>query len=109
MWDIGANIGIYSILAAKWGAFVTAFEPHPLIFCRLLENIQLNSVSNNIEALPIAIDSATVRLGTPNMIKIGVYGREMEISRIRAPKKRIAQERRIQAATRPHTDSAVWA
>lgn len=43
--DVGANIGVYSIVAAKRGAEVTCFEPNPDV-ARLLErNLRLNGVT----------------------------------------------------------------
>lgn len=47
--DVGANIGVYSLLAAsRVGAEgrVIAFEPGPQALHRLVENIQLNSLGN---------------------------------------------------------------
>lgn len=48
--DIGANIGYYSILAAKLNSKikVLAFEPSPGAFCFLSENIRLNHLKNII-------------------------------------------------------------
>jgi FkbM family methyltransferase len=48
-YDIGANIGVYSILAARRmgrGGKVYAFEPHSANFTRLLENIAVNNLEN---------------------------------------------------------------
>lgn len=42
--DIGAHIGVFSILAAKYGAEVLAFEPSPENFKILNKNISLNEV-----------------------------------------------------------------
>jgi FkbM family methyltransferase len=41
--DIGANIGIYSLSAARLGSRVFAFEPNPRVFPDLQNNIQLNN------------------------------------------------------------------
>jgi len=46
-YDIGANIGVYSILAASRagkGGRVYAFEPHGANFARLIDNIALNNL-----------------------------------------------------------------
>ena len=45
-WDVGANIGLYSIVAAKLGAMVYAFEPHVGNAAALLRNVQANDVKN---------------------------------------------------------------
>ena len=42
--DIGANLGLHSILMSKLGWQVRAFEPDPEHFPRLLENLDLNRV-----------------------------------------------------------------
>jgi len=44
--DIGANIGLFSIIAAKRNSLVYSFEPTPKIFKRLEENIKLNDFKN---------------------------------------------------------------
>ena len=57
--DIGANVGLISLLAAKKvgkTGKVYAFEPVPKIFARLQENIALNGF-NNVEPVPLALSS----------------------------------------------------
>lgn len=44
--DVGANIGYYSLLLAKLGAAVHAFEPSPQNLIRLRRNISLNPSFN---------------------------------------------------------------
>lgn len=44
--DVGANIGTYALLAASMvrrRGRVDAFEPHPVSFARLVENVRLNA------------------------------------------------------------------
>lgn len=50
LWDIGANVGAYSILAAKLcpGASVISFEPFIPNFAHLWENITLNGVTAQV-------------------------------------------------------------
>lgn len=43
--DIGANTGAYSLIAASRGIEVVAFEPHGPTFARLKENIHLNDLN----------------------------------------------------------------
>lgn len=55
VYDVGANIGIIALHAWRLGpAQVVAFEPEPLNYARLVENIALNRASN-ILALPLAL------------------------------------------------------
>lgn len=55
--DVGANIGIYSLYAAQKinNIQVYAFEPDPLNFISLLKNIEINSLSNIIHPLNLAV------------------------------------------------------
>jgi FkbM family methyltransferase len=48
LFDIGANIGIYSILAAAWNpkGTVVAVEPMPANFARLCQNAVVNELQN---------------------------------------------------------------
>lgn len=43
-YDIGANMGFYSVLAGSRGARVIAFEPHPQARDLLMRNLELNDV-----------------------------------------------------------------
>lgn len=52
MVDIGANIGIYSLYAAKCGHKVIAFEPQALNFACLTVNIMDNQLGGKIKAYP---------------------------------------------------------
>lgn len=46
VWDIGANIGLYTLYAAKRGAVVFAFEPHAANTANLLRNIAHNGFND---------------------------------------------------------------
>ena len=54
--DIGSNIGSYTILAAKEaGANVIAFEPIPSTFQVLEKNIELNAISALVHPLNVGV------------------------------------------------------
>jgi FkbM family methyltransferase len=56
VYDVGAGIGIYAVMAAKYrGAPVIAFEPSYGAFRDLCENLLLNGCDGRVTALPIAL------------------------------------------------------
>jgi len=60
MWDVGANIGLYSIYAAKAkNVQVVAFEPSVFNLEFLAKNIHVNQLQKNIVIFPLALSSAT--------------------------------------------------
>jgi len=46
VFDIGANLGLFSLLSASKGAHVVSFEPSRLLAARFSENVALNSLPN---------------------------------------------------------------
>jgi FkbM family methyltransferase len=57
-WDVGANIGLYSIAAAKFrGVSVVAIEPDLMNARMLYENVLRNGVSDYVTILPVAVAS----------------------------------------------------
>lgn len=55
LWDIGANVGIYSLYAAlERGARVMAFEPMRENFEALQANVRLNKIGDKVSAIPLA-------------------------------------------------------
>ena len=64
--DIGANIGIYSIMMAKSGLRCHAFEPMSENFRALVENIELNHLAD-------VITPHSVALGSENAIRQFTY------------------------------------
>ncbi len=55
LFDIGANIGLYSLYAAKKGVFVVAFEPESQNYALLNRNVYLNRASDNVICLNVAL------------------------------------------------------
>lgn len=54
LWDIGANVGVYSLFAALKGHNVLAFEPAPGNYYLLNKNIELNHLDEKLSAYCIA-------------------------------------------------------
>lgn len=59
MWDVGANIGYFSIYAAKKGLRVLAFEPDQMSANIINKNIYLNNLSNKLLSIPVALNDET--------------------------------------------------
>ena len=64
--DLGANIGLHSLVLAKIDYPVVAFEPDPVHFKLLQENIRLNQ-SKNITCLNIAVAN---KKGTAEFLRV---------------------------------------
>ena len=55
-WDVGANIGIYSVFAAKIRKnTVIAIEPSFVNLTTLAENVRINELSSSVLILPLAL------------------------------------------------------
>lgn len=67
LWDIGANIGIYSLYAAVIKKVkVVSFEPMSNSYNVLLKNIDINNLNKKIYSYPVA-------LGDKNKIGFSIY------------------------------------
>ena len=67
LWDIGANIGIYSIYAARKGIRCVSFEPSFINFYLLNKNIEINRMK--IDSFCIALSDKT-EIGDFNMTNL---------------------------------------
>lgn len=66
-WDIGANVGAFSLYAAaRTGCRVLAFEPAAANFHVLARNIELNDLAARIDGYCLALSGST-RLGVLNL------------------------------------------
>lgn len=67
LWDIGANIGCYSLFAASRGIRVMAFEPSPINFWLLVTNININKFNHLVTSSPFALSNVTsIQFLSPN-------------------------------------------
>ena len=65
-WDIGANVGIFSMIAAKNINHVYSFEPHAFTYSTLMKNLQYNDMTDKVSAFQIALCDCT-RIDMLNM------------------------------------------
>ena len=56
--DIGANVGLHSIIMSRCGFSVTAFEPDPTHFTWLKENLRLNQI-RTVQPIQAAVSDHT--------------------------------------------------
>lgn len=54
LWDIGANVGLYSLYAGKRGANVYAFEPNAGNHALLAEHVVMNNLSARVKPVCLA-------------------------------------------------------
>jgi FkbM family methyltransferase len=54
VFDVGANVGVFTLPLARRSSVVHAFEPHPRLRARLSENVGLNNL-RNVVVNPVAL------------------------------------------------------
>lgn len=59
-WDIGANVGVYTLYAALRNVTCVSFEPAPGNFYLLNRNIEINGMDRRVSALCIALYDQTL-------------------------------------------------
>jgi len=67
VWDIGANLGLYTVFAARRGGAVHAFEPDPSFSDRLRRNLQLNGQDATVHELALSDENGTATLSTDGL------------------------------------------
>lgn len=77
VWDVGANIGVYSLFAARAGARVHAFEPDPAFLERLRRNVYLNGQQEPIQVHETALNDSA---GEVTLYTDGVAGNSPALS-----------------------------
>jgi FkbM family methyltransferase len=55
LWDIGANVGLYSVYAGLKGVNAFAFEPSALNTFLISKNIEVNGLKDRVSLFPIAV------------------------------------------------------
>ncbi len=55
--DIGANIGLHSIIMSKCGWNVNSYEPDPLHQQKIIENLSLNNITHKVNLIKKAVSN----------------------------------------------------
>jgi FkbM family methyltransferase len=55
--DVGSNVGMFTVYAAKRNIITYSFEPHPANLDKLYYNVFLNQVNKNVIVLPFALSN----------------------------------------------------
>jgi FkbM family methyltransferase len=71
--DLGANIGAFTLLACSRGAYVESYEPDPISYAILLENIKLNGFK--VGTFNSAVTNNNKKKGFLNISPTGQYWR----------------------------------
>ena len=58
--DVGANIGVYTLTAAKYASVVYSFEPDPITFSNLKRNVEANGYKNVVAVNKAVSDKSGV-------------------------------------------------
>lgn len=64
VWDVGANVGLYAIFAARMGATVHAFEPDPEFLGHFQENLDLNGQPVSVHEFALSDEDGETTLYT---------------------------------------------
>jgi FkbM family methyltransferase len=59
--DVGANLGLYTLVAARYSGLVHAFEPYPPVLERLRHNLESNQVPN-VTVHPVGLGATKAAL-----------------------------------------------
>lgn len=73
LWDVGANVGLYSVYAGLKGMEVFAFEPSSLNTLLISKNIEVNNLKDNVFLFPVAVSDKN-EFGYLNMSSTSLGG-----------------------------------
>jgi len=72
LWDIGANVGCYTLYAAVKGIKVLAFEPSAFNYFLLMKNLMINQLDKKVEAYCLAFSNkASLSAFNMNYLEVG--------------------------------------
>lgn len=72
LWDIGANVGCYTLYAAVKGIKVLAFEPSAFNYFLLMKNLMINRLDKKVDAYCLAFsNNASLSAFNMNFLEVG--------------------------------------
>ncbi|NDG49184.1 MAG: FkbM family methyltransferase [Rhodospirillales bacterium] len=102
LWDIGANIGLYALFAAKRGLRVLAFEPSAQSFAAMVRSAEANGLDRRIDAFCLALGE-----GMGSIARLEMASSEAASPR-RCRRSRSMASSRVLAPPRPAISSSMW-
>lgn len=80
LYDIGANVGGYTLIALARGAQVVAFEPHHENYRELCRNVSLNRFESEATLIPVALSDRRGALRNPTFAAPAGQSMTLEVS-----------------------------
>lgn len=90
VWDVGANIGQYSLISAAHGCDVHSFEPVPANACKLIKNLILNDLIASVMPFALSDKNGITTIGVDNktMNEAGAGLNAIEHGSLKVPMRR---------------------
>lgn len=57
--DVGANVGYYTLMAAKHGVKTFSFEPNPVVCRHLFDSVVLNNEESRVQVFEVALSNVS--------------------------------------------------
>jgi FkbM family methyltransferase len=76
VWDVGANVGVFSVVAADRcpSGDVVAFEPYPANAARIRENLTLNDEDGQVVEVALSDEAGETRYRVNTRAGVGAFG-----------------------------------
>lgn len=73
--DVGANVGYYTLMAAKHGLRTVSFEPNPVVCRHLYDSVVLNNEEKRVQVFEVALSdiSGQIKLVIPDRHSGGAF------------------------------------
>ena len=105
-YDVGANVGLYSLVAAQSGARVVAFEPNPATRRRMERNVALNAFESRVDVRAEALSDRSGEALLFDDVNAGTFGANAGVASL-SPKNAGGRSVSVQTTTLDDVASAL--